>query len=271
MSALRRIAHLSDLHLLAKAQRQGLGVRFVSMGRALDVESRVAKLRRAVRAATRAGADHFVLSGDLTETGTDEQFETLAEALAEAGLDPDRTTLVPGNHDAYADGGAFRRALEGPLRAYRAHAAVEPGKVVERGGVFFLPVDVTIPQRVTTSRGELRADVARALRRRLADRALRRGPAVLVQHHPPFPHASSLLQWIDGLRGWARAMDLLLRHANLHVLHGHLHRSVDRVVERITGRTRVFGAPAVVDDGDAPRVRLYEVRGRELEAVGVVG
>jgi hypothetical protein len=45
----------------------------------------------------------------------------------------------------------------------------------------------------------------------------------------------------------------------VQVLHGHLHTAVTRVLE-MGGITRIFGAPAVVED-EAPRVRIYETRG----------
>ena len=75
------------------------------------------------------------------------------------------------------------------------------------------------------------------------------------------------MQWIDGLKGWARLMDLIERFPAVHTLHGHLHHVVSQVVG--LGRERVFGAPAIVDDPvDRPRVRLYDVHGTALESVG---
>jgi 3',5'-cyclic AMP phosphodiesterase CpdA len=177
-------------------------------------------------------------------------------------------TLVPGNHDAYTSGEAWRRALEGPLKAYRGNAADHDGKVVDRGDVVFLPVDVSCVQPITRSAGELRAASAEALEARFSDPGLARRALVLVQHHHPFEHSRSAWQWLDGLRGSARLMTSLARHEHVQVLHGHLHKAVDRLVG--LGRSRVLGAPATVDDGDgAPRVRLYELRDGQLEAVGL--
>ena len=62
--------------------------------------------------------------------------------------------------------------------------------------------------------------------------------------------------------------DALAKHAHVQVLHGHLHKAVDRLVG--LGRSRVLGAPAIVDDADGcPRVRLYELRDGQLEAAGL--
>jgi 3',5'-cyclic AMP phosphodiesterase CpdA len=270
--AVRRIAHLSDLHLLEAGPvasfLQGLAIRFVSVGRALDARGRVRKLERALAAVVRARADHLVVTGDLTEVGAPAQFEVLAEVLHGSGIAPENVTLVPGNHDAYTSGEAWRRALEGPLRAYRGASAGRDGQVVERGDVVFLPVDVSCPQSIARSAGELRPDVAAALEARFADAAFRHKALVVAQHHHPYAHEQSAWQWVDGLRGSARLMDLLARHPHVQVLHGHLHRAVDRLVG--LGKSRILGAPAIVeDDPGTPRVRLYALRDGQLEATGL--
>src|SRR6185503_3223786 len=96
-----RIAHLSDIHMLERSPGYGLSVHWLSAGRRLDAASRIRKLLRAFEAAKRTGATHYVVSGDLTESGTAAQFEQFAETLHDTGVEPERITLVPGNHDAY--------------------------------------------------------------------------------------------------------------------------------------------------------------------------
>ncbi len=270
MKKLVRLAHVSDVHTLEKRRRFDLDVRFVSFGRELDAALRMRKLAAALDVAKRACADHIVISGDLTETGTQEQFETFAETLHGSGHDPDSITLVPGNHDAYASSDAWTRALDGPLRPWALGAAREPGKIVEHDTAFLVPIDVSHHQSIARSSGVVRDEVAAALERRLEDPALARKPILFVQHHPPYAHERSWMQWIDGLRGWSRIFDLLAGHAHTHLLHGHLHRVVDRIAN--IGNARIFGAPAVVDDErSAPRVRLYELRSGELESLGLAG
>jgi hypothetical protein len=93
-------------------------------------------------------------------------------------------------------------------------------------------------------------------------------------HHPPFiHHTNPIAQWIDGLRGCAHVLDMLARHPQVQILHGHLHRVVDRLAELgkgATRRARIFGAPATVDDEDGrPRVRLYDVHDGALESAGL--
>lgn len=270
----QRIAHLSDVHMLpaterARRKRPDLSVRFLSFGRSLDAVGRRRKLARALDAARRMAASHVVISGDLTEIGATEEFETFAEVLHESRWAPEQVTLVPGNHDAYTHPDGWKRALEGPLRDFRVASAEQPGKVVEVAGVNLLPVDVACHQPITRSAGELTADTAEVLETRLRDAGLRGAPLVLVQHHPPFAHTLRAWQWIDGLRGWERVMGLLERYQGVHVLHGHLHHAVDRIVG--DGRSRSFGAPATVDDDHAAaRLRFYDVRDGKLTSAGIV-
>jgi 3',5'-cyclic AMP phosphodiesterase CpdA len=268
-----RIAHLSDVHMLDdartdrnRARGYDLSTHFVSIGRRLDPIERRRKFKEALHLARNSGASHFVVSGDLTEMGTKAQYEVLAETLHESDIAPWRITLVPGNHDAYTSPTAWREALDGPLRPWAPTSARRAGALVDVGDVVFLPVDVACHQPVTRSAGEIDDAAVDALERRAGDSAFRHKAIVLVQHHPPFVRRSMFMQWIDGLRGWGRVMCFLERFPAVHVLHGHLHHAVTRAVGEAT---RIFGAPAIVDDpSDRPRVRLYDVRGNRLECAG---
>ena len=274
VQAMPRIAHLSDIHMLDDTRSDRVRARRLRPQHALrqhraPARPRAAKkkLQTGLRAARRAGADHFVISGDLTEMGTPAQYEALAETLHGSGVEPWRITLVPGNHDAYDSPTAWRDAIDGVLRPWAPTSARNAGAVVDIGRVCILPLDVACHQPVTRSAGLIDDAAIDAIERRVLDTAFRGKPIVLVQHHPPFER-SSVMQWIDGLRGWGRLMNLIERFPAVHAMHGHLHHMVSRVVG--LGRDRVFGAPAIVDDPvDKPRVRLYDVHGETLESVGL--
>ncbi|MDB4936276.1 MAG: metallophosphoesterase [Labilithrix sp.] len=272
-TSVARIAHLSDVHMLAERPGPAEGVldvsmRFVSFGRALDPRHRIRKLLLALRAARESGASHLVISGDLTELGTAAQFETLAEVLFDARVDPERVTLVPGNHDAYSRGDAWARALAGPLAPYRRSSAAADSSpvVVERDDAIFLPLDVACHQHFTRAAGELSAAAADALERTVRSVAGCGRPVVVVLHHSPFAHSTRAWQWLHGLRGHGRVLEMLARHPDLHVLHGHLHYDVEQAYG--DGPARIFGAPATVDDEPGvPRVRLYDVEENGLRSV----
>jgi 3',5'-cyclic AMP phosphodiesterase CpdA len=241
----------------------------VSLGRAIDPRRRARKLAHALGVAKSSGAHHVVISGDLTELGDETEFEHFAEILEAAGFDEDCVTLVPGNHDAYTANG-WKKALAGPLERWRGASAEAPGKVIDRGPVALLPIDTSCFQSVVKAGGEFSPDAARAVESRLMDPALRGKAIVLVLHHAPFVHTKAPLhRFVDGLRGCAHVVDLLMRHRQLQVLHGHLHHVVDRVLG--AAETRIFGAPAVCDRTDAGScVRLYDVRDGALQSAGIV-
>ena len=231
-----RIAHLSDMHLLEPTERPGFGARFVSLGRRLDAEGRLDKARAAIVHAKASGAEHFLFTGDLTETGTPAQFEALAALLAECNLRDDEVTLLPGNHDAYTSEHAWRDALEGPLRPWAK------GDVVELGDTVILPVDATFHQPVTRSAARLTEELEQALEARLADPALSRTRVIVAIHHPPHPRPGPW-HWVDGLLGCKRLLAMIEHRDNVTVMHGHLHRAQTRE----HGVSRVVGAAAIVD------------------------
>jgi 3',5'-cyclic AMP phosphodiesterase CpdA len=232
-------------------------VRFLSFGRPLDADNRRRKLSRSLEVACRTGARHIVLSGDLTEVGTPGEYETLAEVLHDSGIAPERLTLVPGNHDLYSAPDAWKWALRGPLAAFAETSAAEAGKIVDVGGAAILPIDVAFHQPVTRSAGCIDARTIEAIKARAGDAGLSQQPLVVVQHHPPFVRTTKAWDWIDGLIGGKHLMGLLEAFPHLFVLHGHLHCVVDRALS--CGVNRIFGATAVVDDKDAPRVRVYDI------------
>ncbi len=237
-----RLAHLTDLHLLERSERHGFDVRFVSLGRRLDAEERLSKARRAIEAARANGAEHFLFTGDLTETGAAAQFEVLAELLGGCNLSPDAVTLLPGNHDAYTTSNGWRAALEGPLRPYAKHAALTPGHVVDLGVATILPVDSTFHQPVTRSAARLTEEIETGLAARLDDPSIAKNPVVIAIHHPPHPRPGPW-QWVDGLLGGKRLLAMIEHRPNVVVVHGHLHKLIDRP----HGLARVLGGAATVD------------------------
>jgi 3',5'-cyclic AMP phosphodiesterase CpdA len=258
-----RIAHLSDFHLLEPdvGRRQVLErirLGYLSLFRPIDGQARVQRAMRALANACERGFDHLVISGDLTEDGTPEQFEEVGRVLVESRINPSKVTLVPGNHDAYADRRAFERALEGPLRPFAQTSGGAPGQVVDLGELILLPVSTAVYQHWAWSAGHIDRERFEGLEKRAGDPGITKRAVAVVQHHAPNPHRFAAMQWADGLRGHARLLALLGKIRNLQLLHGHLHRAITRVLA-LGGISQVFGAPAVVEDGE-PRVRIYETR-----------
>lgn len=257
-----KIGHLTDPHLLEYgwAGRRGSSrwrLGFCSFLRARDPVARRERLTRGLFAAEQAGAEHVVLTGDLTEDGADAQFDVLAEALEAGPIPPRRITIVPGNHDAYTDGEAFARALAGPLRAYAPTST--PGAVTRLSHAVIVAVSTAVPQSVLRAVGAIDERQTAILEAIAGSPALSTTAVILAQHHSPLGSRIAPLQWMDGLREHARQRALLERHPHLHVLHGHTHRIVDRRVRADRPCAQIFSAAAVVES-DAP-LRMYEASG----------
>lgn len=264
------LAHLSDLHLLERGHEKRRGIArqrlaYLSAGVPLDAEWRIRQAVFALQTAGRMGADHVLVTGDLTEDGDRAQFELLAEVLERSGLDPDSVTLVPGNHDAYSERDAWDLALEGPLRAFRRTSS--PGSHTLLEAAVIKPISTTVEgQWFTRSSGVVRDRDVREIRCLASRPDLREHAIVVAQHHPPAARALLPLEWIDGLQNAGSLRDLLLERTRVHIVHGHVHRELTRY---LAGRShaQVFAAPAVRlrDPSAAPaRVRLYKAEGGKL-------
>jgi 3',5'-cyclic-AMP phosphodiesterase len=252
------IAQLSDLHLVEDEYvKRPLATRArlscLSFGRPIVPPERRERVARALAEVRAAGADHLVITGDLTEDGTPEQFEVLAEVLAGSRIPPCRITLVPGNHDAYDAAENYTAALAGPLAPYAATSTILAPLVFR--DVTLVPVSTAFHQSPLRSAGAIAPADLEALHRIVNDGAFRGRPLVLVQHHPPGRHFIPLFQWIDGLLEFGALSAMAERARHLHVVHGHTHRAVDRQVRK--GESpRIYSALAVVESENA--LRLYD-------------
>jgi Icc protein len=269
------LAHISDLHLIEHDhdKRRGMARRrlhFLSTGSALDAEARTQRALATLQKVRRVGVDHVLITGDLTEDGMASQFEVLADVLHRSGLDPDCVTLVPGNHDGYAEPGAYTRALEGPLQAFRRTSTLGVHTLLDDAVI--TPVSTMIEgQWFTRSRGAVRHEDVLAVRKLASDPISRTRAVVIAQHHPPSHHALFAVEWFDGVRNAVAMRDLVLERTRVHVLHGHVHR---RTTKHFSGRlhAQVFSTSSVRDQHDSDcSLRFYKAEeGTLRELVGLL-
>lgn len=252
------IAQLSDLHLveddfLERPFSTRARLSCLSLGRRIDPKARRDRLARSLAEVKAAGADHLVITGDLTEDGELGQFEVLAEVLADSRIPPERITLVPGNHDAYAGGTNYAEALAGPLAPYAPTSTI--GEPLVHRNVTLVPVSTAFHQSPLRSAGAIERSELASLEKIARDRSFAGRPLVFVQHHPPGRHLLPLFQWWDGLLEHTEMSAMAEGTPHLHVVHGHTHHAVNRHVK--TGEAaRIFSAKAVVESETA--LRLYE-------------
>jgi len=158
--------------------------------------------------------DLVLVTGDLTEHGTTEEYETLRELLG-----PLRAPfyMIPGNHD---DRDTFLRSFED------IDYLPEPGSpfahyVVEDHALRLIGLDTTVPgthdglfcdERLSWLDAQLGATPER--------------PTLLFMHTPPFETG---IKWMDasGVVGGRRMAEVVRRHSQVvQVLCGHIHRPI---------------------------------------------
>ncbi len=250
-----RIAHLSDLHLL---DLEG-AVPFRLLNKRLTGYANL-RLRRGhhhkpapVRAAARAladhGVDHVVITGDVSNLALEREFDRVRELLErDLGLSADRVSIVPGNHDAYTGGavrdrrfqrwfGAFMESdlpdLTGPTGFPYVHLR-------DKAAIIALSTAVARPPFVAS--GRLGADQLRLLERILEHPEVARRTPVVLQHHPIHNPPSSVKTALEGLIDAEEERRALGALKSGLVLHGHLHRRIQRPLRTEAGMLRAVGA-----------------------------
>ncbi|MBE1282403.1 MAG: phosphodiesterase [Rhodobacteraceae bacterium] len=198
------------------------------------------RLRAAVDFVTRhlADADHCLITGDLVEDATDENYRALARELARL---PMPICPLPGNHD---DRGMMARLLDLPRPVMSDYVQY----AMDLGDAVLLCLDTLVPGQ---DYGELCKARLAWLHDQLRNAA---GRTVLVaMHHPPVTLGLPMLD-PDNLRNGSAVLDLLAAHdGNVQILAGHVHRPASAVTGKIpirTIRSILYQAPPPVPDWD---------------------
>lgn len=156
--------------------------------------------------------DAVVATGDLTNDGSVEEYERLAELLAPL---PMPIYLVVGNHDD-------QRALR-TVFTNHAHLVGENGFLqyaVDDFDVRLVVLDTTVPGEPG---GQLCAQRLQWLDRTLAESGR---PTIIAQHHPPFSSGISIMDHMGLAEPEAEAV-IVARHSHVQcVISGHFHRTI---------------------------------------------
>jgi 3',5'-cyclic AMP phosphodiesterase CpdA len=276
-----RIAHFSDLHLLALdgvPARRFLNKRltgWVNLRLKRGSIHRAAYVRAIAREVRRLDIEHVVVTGDLTNLALEGEYALAREVLEEElGLEPYRVTVVPGNHDLYTRGALASRRFERYFAAYLEsdlpELAVDTGAgrfpvVKLRDEVAIIALSSAVPRPPLVAAGELGRDQIAALARVLAHREVARRIVVLALHHPAVNGWSRLKRHIEGLRDAPALVGELRSVARGLVLHGHLHRRIQRSLDTGAGQLLQVGATSASLHHEEPDrmagFNVYEVGG----------
>ena len=260
-----RLVHVSDVHIqidYAQVPWRRLGwrralaqVELQVLGRASRFEHGLETLRQIARDAETLGADHVLLTGDLTALATHEEFRRSREALGALGEDPRRLSIIPGNHDRYTAHSVRDRRFE----QYFGHLLVSDlPRYCGRDGYPYVRLvgeELAVVGLDSThlapipglAFGRIGFGQLRRLEAILDDPAVRgRAIAVLVHHAPlhRWGGADSLTHGLWDARWLLRAV----RGLSCSVHHGHIHqRYWHRANEQ---HPHLFGAGASTMRGD---------------------
>lgn len=233
------IAHLSDTHLDTSAER---------LARFSAVLSQIERLPE---------VSALLVSGDLTDHGTAEEYREFFDALPKAIL----TIVIPGNHDLSApmQEALLNRGWEGNLNSS-----------LTVDGVTIIGLDSHIDNH---DEGELRTDTL-AFAQDAIDAAS--GRVLLAMHHPAVPVGHHVMDQY-GLRNPDELRALLENNEQvIAVLTGHVHTAL---ATTFAGRP-LLGAPGIVstmrlgsrtdpvaDNTAAPGLALHTLAGTTLRTV----
>lgn len=260
------IAQITDTHILAEGKLYHSPRRAFPADAAPDWShiDTAACLKRAIAElnALSPRPDAVVVTGDLTDHGTPEEYANLRAILGAARMP---VYVIPGNHDnrealraAFAADGYF------PAQGFLNYAVEDlPLRVVA--------LDTNVPGY---HHGELCAERLAWLDRTLT--AAPRKPTVVMLHHPPFPTGIAHMD-AHALHAPERLAAVIRRHAQVErVLCGHLHRTIDhRFAGTVAGTAPATAHQLVLDVTDgAPAEFTFEPPGYQLhfwrDGVGLV-
>ncbi|MGV1047760.1 MAG: phosphodiesterase [Solirubrobacterales bacterium] len=172
----------------------------------------LARLRAAVGAvlAQPTPVDAVLVSGDLSDSGDDEDYRLVREQLERFAVP---VHVLAGNHD---DRAALRRAFAVP-----GEGAAPVDYAVEAGPLRLLVLDSTVPGQ---DPGGFEPEQLRWLDAELGRDGER--PAILAMHHPPLATGSAEWDEINLSRAERSALaEVVARHPQLRaIVAGHLHR-----------------------------------------------
>ena len=283
-----RIAHFSDLHLLSLEGvplRRFLNKRltgWINLRLKRGHLHKAAHVRAIAREIANAKVDHVVITGDMTNLALEPEFELARSVLRDdLGIDPARVTVVPGNHDLYT-GGAFtsRRFeryfadwLQSDLPEVTAGGARFP-VVKIRGPVAIVALSSAVPRPPFVAAGELGGAQLEALARVLAHQEVASRTLVLALHHPPVHGWSRVKGHLEGLRDAPALLSMLMPLSRGLVLHGHLHRRIQRIVRTHVGVLHQVGATSASLHDETPDrmagFNVYEIDERGVARIEAV-
>lgn len=241
-----RLAHFSDIHLTLPplgAQGRLLGKRLAGVlsyyvgGRGQRFAGADTRIRALLEDVDAQQVDHALCTGDVTQMSWAEEFEAVAEIFGERRFQPERYTVIPGNHDRYTPDAVAEDTFGRWFAEVAAPSDRYPYvKTLADGAVKLVLLDVARATGLADSSGRVGAEQLARLTDVLTDPSLERCFVIMALHYgllradgrPDRPH--------HGIRDYRALIDAIDRpevHLDL-VVHGHMHHPYVVRTERRT-------------------------------------
>jgi 3',5'-cyclic AMP phosphodiesterase CpdA len=221
-----RIVHISDLHFwhITLNPRRLMGKRLLGMGNLILNRARNFKMEAMTVLAQRVQElkpDHVLVTGDLTTTSLDEEFQAARRALAPLASSSSFLTVIPGNHDRYTRDSERNSLFEKHFAEFAPSASYPWLKPIGQDTAI-LGLDPChsnpISARGTISAAHLQKAAA------LLDEARSNVKRLLVACHYPVAVPDGIVdQPSHGLGGSRELQDFLIRYSPAVYCHGHIH------------------------------------------------
>ncbi len=222
-----RLLHISDLHFwhIPLNPLRLVGKRLFGVSNLILRRARLFRMDRMPAVLDRVRAvnpDHILITGDLTTTALEEEFQAAHRAISALDREPSSLTIIPGNHDRYTRRATRDRVFEKYFGRYTPPDGYPSLKWLEPGtAVLFL--DACRPNRIS-ARGTIASEhVVKA--QELLDGASSGIRRLLIACHYPAALPSGVVDSRGhGLRGREHLIGFLARQAPHLYCHGHIHR-----------------------------------------------
>ena len=222
------IAQISDLHIKSPGE--------LAYGR-VDTARALARCITALNEFT-PKPDLVVISGDLADTPTKEEYQHLTRLLERLKLP---FVSIPGNHDS-------RELMRAAFPQAYAFSSGPLNQSVQIGGLDLVLLDSSVPGK---PHGELDAPTLQWLEAMLASSAER--PALLFLHHPPFRTGIGHMDRQNLFNAGELAL-LVRRHPRVQLIAtGHVHRATMTMFAGVA--TTICPAPNHAVDLDLAELR----------------
>jgi 3',5'-cyclic AMP phosphodiesterase CpdA len=266
-----RLAHISDLHLgpIPKVRFHELVSKritgYVNWQQHRKLFHQKIILDRIMSHIQEQNCDHLAITGDLVNLATKAE---ISEAKKWLGIhcQPQTTSLVPGNHDAYVPG-AFRTAMKAwaPWIASDTPNTDRTFPYMQvRGPLAIIGLstsNATMPFRATGRFSKQQAEHAKKLLIQAKEKGLFR---IILIHHPPYHKATITMKRMAGIDHFQSMIEDC--GAEL-VLHGHTHLNTRFDVEYNGQTTPIIGiASASQAAGDKKPIagfNIFEIDGKQ--------